>query len=169
MFEWTDTAALRTWIVRPNCSSLGNFRVSRYTSFASSIAFCHTNRSVKSRIAVAMILLFLYLPLAPRPLPLIKYPTDPINLDIPILQKLREEEVFDDDRDETQHKSFRTRAPDPRGAAPAGKAFVATDQADAGAKKHTLENPFEDLPVVHALSRVVPIRSAGHAKRSHGD
>jgi hypothetical protein len=40
----TDTAARRIWAIKPKRSSPGKPRVIRYTCFAKTMAFCHTQK-----------------------------------------------------------------------------------------------------------------------------
>src|SRR5688572_32613327 len=50
MFEGTDTAARRIWLVNPNCSEAGIRRVATYRAFDNVMPFCHAIRSRCVRI-----------------------------------------------------------------------------------------------------------------------
>src|SRR3954465_11899475 len=92
-----------------------------------------------------------------------------VNRDVPLLDQLREEEVQHDDRDEALHEAFGARAADAAGAAAAGEAFVATNEPNRAAEEEALEPALEDLPRVHALRRVIPVRLRGDAEELRRD
>src|SRR5689334_23765696 len=69
--------------------------------------------------------------------------------------------LFRSDGDEAGDEAFGAGAADAAGAAAAGEALVATDQADGAAEEEALVDAFHDLPGVDALGGVHP-RSEEH-------
>src|SRR5438552_19147711 len=54
MFDEIETAARRSWFVRPKRSYLGNARVSLYMRSAKSMAFCQTSSFSKLNIGLTL-------------------------------------------------------------------------------------------------------------------
>src|SRR3954462_5065452 len=87
-----------------------------------------------------------------------------VDRQVHLLEQLGEEEVEDDDRDEAGDEALRARPAHAAGAAAGGETLVATDQPDRAAEEDALEDALHDLPRIHALRRVIPVRPLRHVQ-----